>query len=62
MAALCQNALGSQSKATRDIDALSRIYNPSKMLTYAVYKETICLIYLRKMVRLITISYMSSLN
>jgi hypothetical protein len=61
MAALCHDAY-SQSKATLHVDALSRIYNPSKMLTYAVYKETICLIYLRKMVHLITISFMSSLN
>ena len=63
MAALCQNAYTSpQTKATLHVDALSRIYNPAKMLTYGIYKEAICLIYLRKMVQLITVSFMASLN
>ena len=53
---------GQSSHNVDGLPGLARIYNPSKILAFAVYKETICLIYLRKMVRLLTISYMSSLN
>lgn len=44
------------------LDALCRIYKPSRFLRLAVYKETLCLVYTRKMVQLITLSLIASLH
>jgi len=50
------------TKRLKDINLLSYIYKPTQILSYLVYKETICLIFLNKFLRIITIAFISSLN
>lgn len=48
------------SKGLKDINLLSFIYKPSEILSYLIYRETACLIFLNKFVNILTLSYLSS--
>ena len=50
------------TKRLKDINLLSYIYKPTQILSYLVYKETICLIFLNKFLRIITIAFISCLH
>ena len=49
-------------KCLKDINLLSYIYKPTQILSYLVYKETICLVYLNNFCQVITNAFASSLN
>jgi hypothetical protein len=49
-------------KEFKDVNLLSYIYKPSHIISYLIYKESICLIYLNIFFNLVTKSYVSSLN
>lgn len=49
-------------RGLKDTNLLSFIYNPSKIVSYLIYRETTCLIFLQKFVSILTVSYVSSLN
>lgn len=49
-------------KKLKDLGLLSYIYQPSKIISYLIYKETISLLHLNKFLHIITIAFASSLN
>ena len=49
-------------KGLKDINLLSYIYKPYNILTFLIYKESLCLIFLQKSVEKITIAHMACLN
>ena len=56
------NTFAAQAKGLKDINLLSHIYKPSQILSHLIYKETICLIYFSQFLRILTVSYISSIN
>lgn len=46
----------------RHINSLSHIYNPSRILSYLIYGEALCVIYPRRFLRTLTLSYVASSN
>ena len=53
---------GMAAKNLKDLNLLSYIYKPSQILEYLIYKESICLVFLQNSLKILTISYISSLN
>jgi hypothetical protein len=56
------NTFAAQAKGLKDINLLSHIYKPSRILSHLIYKETISLIYFPQSLRISTVSYISSTN
>jgi hypothetical protein len=56
------NIFAAQIKGLKDINLLSHIYEPSQISSYFIYKETISLIYFFQYLRILTISYIFSIN
>ena len=50
------------AKEFKDVNLLSYIYNPSQIVSYLIYKETICLIHLNIFFKMLTKTYASSIN
>jgi len=46
----------------KDVNLLSYIHKPSNILSYLIYKESLCLIFLQQTVKTLTQSYIASLN
>jgi hypothetical protein len=49
-------------KEFKDVNLLSYIHKPSNILSYLIYKESICLLFLQQSAKIITNSYIASLN
>ena len=50
------------TKRLKDINLLSYIYKPNKILSFSIFKETIALIFLTKFVQIIIKAFISSIN
>lgn len=50
------------TKRFKDINVLSYIYNPNKLISFLVIKEIISIIFLQKFLNIIIIAFVSSLN
>lgn len=59
---LGENYSDFSSKGLKDMNLLSFIYKPSEILSYLIYRETACLIFLTKFSNILTLSYLSSLK
>ena len=46
----------------QDINLLSYIYNPNNLLSNLIYKESLCLVFLRELAIKVTSSYIACLN
>jgi len=50
------------TKEFQDVNLLSYIHKPTNILSYLIYKESLCLIFLQQSARTLTDSYIASLN
>ena len=50
------------TRGLKDLNLLSHIYKPSQILSYLIYKETICLVFLQNSLKILTTSYTASLS
>lgn len=48
--------------ALKDLNFLSYIYNPSRIVSHLIYKETLSLVFLEKFLQILTLSYLSSIH
>ena len=56
------SSFAAQAKGPKDINLLSHIYKPSQILSHLIHKETVFLIYFSQSLRILTVSYISSIN
>ncbi len=56
------NTWVNQAKGIKDINLLSYIYKPTQILSYLIYKEIISLIYFSQYLRILIVTYITSIN
>ena len=50
------------ARAPKDMNLLCHLYRAPNILSHLIYKETTSLVFLKKFLKVLTVSYLSSLN
>jgi len=54
--------LNPQAPLMKDLSFLTYIYNPRLILSFLIFKETLCFVSLNKIFSILNVSFLSSLN